>query len=106
MTHPCRHWNELADDVKDRWGQQNLLQQTQNISNNLLIKYAEHPHKVVNALIHAAMNTKPCIRYRPGLQSSLLFPMSLAPAWLADLLIKKLDQSSATPSGVHNQLHD
>ena len=70
-------WNVLADDVKDRWGEEHLNQQVTEVENNIFMKKAEDPAKVVQALKHAVMNTVPQIRYRPGWQSScVMFPLS------------------------------
>ncbi|UJR32206.1 hypothetical protein I4U23_019671 [Adineta vaga] len=100
-------WNGLTHDVQDRWGEQHLVKQMEEISNNFLIKYAENPKKVVNVLKHAVMNTQPCIRYRPGWQSSILmFALSRGPAWLADIIIEKLNTAAVNPSGLCTQLQD
>jgi 11-cis-retinol dehydrogenase len=102
-----RHlWKELTTDVQTRWGEEHLTQQIELLS-NVFIKYAENPTKVVHALKHAVMNTTPHIRYRPGWQSStLMFPLSRGPAWLADLIIKITGTVTIIPAGVRNQLND
>jgi len=61
---------------------------------------AENPKKVVNALKHALMNTVPCIRYRPGLQSLLVFPLSLTPARLTDRILALVTGAPKPPTGV------
>jgi NAD(P)-dependent dehydrogenase (short-subunit alcohol dehydrogenase family) len=97
-------WNKLTDDVKDRWGEEHLNKQIEQILNDIFIKHAENPQKVVKVLKHAVMNTAPHIRYRPGWQSSvIMFTLSRAPAWLADLIINKTNRV-AIPKGVVNQL--
>jgi NAD(P)-dependent dehydrogenase (short-subunit alcohol dehydrogenase family) len=99
-------WNGLDDDVKDRWGEEHLNQQIALLS-NFFIKQAENPRKVVLALTHAVMNTAPHIRYRPGWQSStVMFALSMVPAWFADFIIKITNTASAIPVGVRNQLKD
>ncbi|CAF1141167.1 unnamed protein product [Adineta steineri] len=99
-------WNELKNDVKDRWGEEHLVKQVEELSNNLLIKYAENPNKVINALKHAVMNTKPHIRYRPGWQSNVMFVLSQCPAWLVDFAINKFNTGGITPIGARSQLKD
>jgi hypothetical protein len=48
------------------------------------------------------MNTISCKRYRPGLQSPLLFPLSLAPIWLVDRILAMAIVTTNPPAGVHN----
>jgi hypothetical protein len=53
------------------------------------------------------MNTAPYIRYRPGIQSSLIFfPISMLPAGIADYLLRKLIKSTHIPASVQKQLQD
>ncbi|CAF4700092.1 unnamed protein product [Rotaria sp. Silwood1] len=69
------------------------------------INNAEDPMKMVQALQHAVMNTKPCIRYRPDLQAKLFFyPIFMLPVWLFDLPALKLVSSSLLSVGVKNQI--
>ncbi len=72
---------------------------------NLLEKRKqENPHKVVKVLRHAVMNTAPLIRYRPGWQSSLFFfPLSMLPAWIADYILIKSNNSKVDPAGLIEQ---
>lgn len=99
-------WNRMETDVQTRWGEEHLKQQVSLLSNPF-VKYAENPRKVVVALRHAVMNTVPCIRYRPGWQSSTaMFTLSQLPAWCADIVVKFVNTASAIPSGVRNQLQD
>ena len=99
-------WNSMSTDVQQRWGEEHLNQQIALLSNPL-IKYAENPRKVVKALTHAVMNSVPQIRYRPGWQSGvLLFGLSCAPAWFADIMVKLTNTAAISPAGVRNQLQD
>ncbi|CAF3561784.1 unnamed protein product [Rotaria sp. Silwood1] len=100
-------WNGLVDDVKDRWGEEFLDKQIQGILNDVFMKNAENPAKVVQALKHAVMNTAPRIRYRPGWQSScIMFPLSRGPAWLVDYLMIRPSLKGALPAGLRKQLTD
>jgi 11-cis-retinol dehydrogenase len=100
-------WNGLAKDVKDRWGEEHLIKQIEETIGNVFVKYAENPAKVVRALKHAVMNTAPCIRYRPGWQSSILmFTLSRGPAWVADFIISHASSTRSIPTGVRNQLKE
>ncbi|CAF0942669.1 unnamed protein product [Adineta steineri] len=100
-------WNGLSDDTKERWGEHNLKQQIQEVLNNIFMKKAENPAKVVQALKHAVMNTVPKIRYRPGWQSSyVMFPISRGPAWLADMLMIRPSLKGIPPAGVSKQIKD
>jgi len=100
-------WNGLADEVKDRWGEELLDKQIQEILNDPFMKNAEDPAKVVQALKHAVMNTVPRIRYRPGWQSSyIMFPMSRGPAWLVDLLMIRPSLRGVLPAGLSKQLNE
>jgi NAD(P)-dependent dehydrogenase (short-subunit alcohol dehydrogenase family) len=98
-------WNGLPDDVKERWGEEQLDKQIREIENNPFMKHAENPAKVVQVLKHAVMNTVPRIRYRPGWQSSfVMFPMSRGPAWLVDFLMIRPSLKGVPPAGVRKQL--
>ncbi|CAF0836538.1 unnamed protein product [Adineta steineri] len=100
-------WNGLSDDTKERWGEHNLKQQIQEVLNNIFMKRAENPAKVVQALKHAVMNTVPQIRYRPGWQSSyVMFPISRGPAWLADMLMIRPSLKGTPPAGISKQIKD
>ncbi|CAF2867895.1 unnamed protein product [Rotaria sp. Silwood2] len=100
-------WSQLSSDVKERWGEDFLKAGFDTIKHNPLYKYAENPMKVVRNLQHAVMNTVPCIRYRPGWQSSLVFfPISHLPTWIVDWIFSKLDKSPHAPAGVSQQLKD
>ena len=98
-------WNGLPPDVRERWGDDFLNDLIEKvIIKSPFINNAEDPMKVVLALRHAVMNTRPCIRYLPDWQAKLLFyPASMLPAWLLDLLITKLASSSIPPAGIKNQ---
>ncbi|CAF3224573.1 unnamed protein product [Rotaria sp. Silwood2] len=66
-------WNELSNDIQERWGNgflNSLI--TQGISSPI-IKHPDDPKTVVRAVQHAVMNINPCIRYRPGWQAKLFF---------------------------------
>ena len=99
-------WNGITNDVKDRWGEEHFNTQVEETLNNIFIKFAENPKKVVKALKHAVMNTTPHIRYRPGWQSStLMFALSRSPAWFADFIIKIGSKANVPPAGVRYQLN-
>ncbi|CAF0749878.1 unnamed protein product [Rotaria sp. Silwood1] len=98
-------WNTLPNDVQDRWGKEYLKNLMDKRLNNIFIHFAENPIKVVQAIQHAVSNTKPCIRYKPGWQSGLIFfPLSIIPAWITDLLMDKGRGRNVTPAGVFKQL--
>ncbi|UJR14372.1 hypothetical protein I4U23_001368 [Adineta vaga] len=101
-------WNGLETEKRENWGEDffnDLLDKS--IKNNICIKNAEDPMKVVRALQHAVMNSKPHIRYRPDLQGKFLFqPLSMLPTWLTDLLMFKLLNTSIPPAGIRNQIKD
>ncbi|CAF1641263.1 unnamed protein product [Didymodactylos carnosus] len=100
-------WSGLSADIKDRWDEGFLEDLMKKRLNNVFIRYAENPIKVVHAVRHAVSNTVPHIRYRPGWQSSLLFfPLSMGPAWLADLFIDKSRGPSVLPAGVRTQIKE
>jgi NAD(P)-dependent dehydrogenase (short-subunit alcohol dehydrogenase family) len=100
-------WNGLADEVKERWGEELLNSRIQDIRNDPFMKRAEDPVKVVQAVKHAVMNTVPRIRYRPGWQSSyIMFPMSRGPAWLTDFLMTRKSLTGVPPAGVSKQRNE
>jgi 11-cis-retinol dehydrogenase len=100
-------WLTFTKDAQTRWGEDFLKEHYDRRSKNIFINNAEDPMKVVRALQHAVMNTNPHIRYRPGWQSSLIFfPLSMMPAWLADLIFIKLNKTTLFPAGVDKQLKD
>ncbi|CAF1406551.1 unnamed protein product [Adineta ricciae] len=101
-------WNKLEPKKRENWGEEffnDLVDKS--VRQNLCIKLAEDPMKVVRALQHAVMNSKPYIRYRPDLQGKFLFqPLSMLPSWLTDFLMMKMLSTPIQPVGVHNQLKD
>jgi NAD(P)-dependent dehydrogenase (short-subunit alcohol dehydrogenase family) len=99
-------WNGLPSDIRQRWGEDFLNDCIEkSVTKSPFINNAEDPMKVVRALQHAVMNTKPRIRYRPDWQGKLIFyPASMLPAWLTDLIIFKLSCPSIPPAGVSNQI--
>ncbi|UJR32212.1 hypothetical protein I4U23_019677 [Adineta vaga] len=99
-------WNELSTDVKQRWGEDFYKYSVQHFVSHGLMKRAENPKKVINALKHAVMNTKPWTRYRPGLQSPLFFPLSLGPTWLVDPILAIALRSPNPPTGLRYQMQN
>ncbi|CAF3866853.1 unnamed protein product [Rotaria sp. Silwood1] len=103
-THEVRM--QMPIGVQERWGEDFLRCHFDKISNNIFIKLAEDPMKVVRALQHAVTSTAPRIRYRPGWQSKFLyFPLSIIPAWLSDLYFVKTRALPVLPAGINKQLH-
>jgi 11-cis-retinol dehydrogenase len=99
-----KFWNESSIDVQERWGEDFLNVQSKKLSASLFYRHAENPDKVVQALQHAVLNSKPEIRYRPGWQSKLFFlPLSMAPAWLADFIINRTTNAGVNPASVRKQ---
>ncbi|CAF3707749.1 unnamed protein product [Rotaria sp. Silwood1] len=73
--------------------------------NNAIMKMAENPNEVIEALQHAVMNTRSKVRYRPGWQSSLLFfPLSMCPVWLVDFLMDMGHDKRVISADVRKQL--
>ncbi|CAF3952888.1 unnamed protein product [Rotaria sordida] len=100
-------WNRVSSDVQERWGENFLKTKFDIEKTNPFVKYAEDPMKVVRALQHAVMNTVPCIRYRPGLQSSIIFfPLSRLPDWILDRTLMIVENLHAIPANVSKQLTD
>jgi NAD(P)-dependent dehydrogenase (short-subunit alcohol dehydrogenase family) len=100
-------WSTLPNDVQERWGEDFLKAQQDEARENIFLKYAEDPIKVVRALQHAVMNTTPQIRYRPGWQSGVvLFPLSMLPAGITDSLLSNLVKSKLLPASVAKQRQD
>ena len=98
-------WNELSFDVKERWGEHYFNDLIGKRNNSLLISLAENPIKVVQSIQHAVSNTAPRIRYRPGWQSNwLVFPISMIPTWMTDVIIEKVRGKTVIPAGVNKQL--
>ncbi|CAF3860121.1 unnamed protein product [Rotaria sp. Silwood1] len=101
-------WNGLSSDVQKRWGEDffnDLLKRA--VINNLLFNYADDPMKVVRALRHAVMNSKPRIRYHPDWYAKIFFyPISMLPAWLVDFFTSQFMSLSFLPADVKNQIKD
>ena len=96
-------WNELPIDVQERWGINYLNNIITKAINSPFMINADNPSKVVRAIQHAVMNTKPRIRYRSGWQGKLIFfVLYLSPTWLSDKLLAKA--LNFVPSGVRHQL--
>jgi len=97
-------WNKLSTDTQERWGEDFLKVQIKKLAENFLYRHAEDPNKVVQALQHAVINSKPEIRYRPGWQSKFFFfPLSMGPAWLADFVLIRASNSGVIPADVRKQ---
>lgn len=97
-------WSKLDEDTKARWGEDFFHDFINYFDVNPFIVNAENPQKVVKALRHAVMNTAPLIHYRPGWQSSLFFfPVSMLPAWLADIILIKTRGENVLPAGLVKQ---
>jgi 11-cis-retinol dehydrogenase len=100
-------WNGLSADVQSRWGEDFLNDRLKNWNSNVFVQNAENPEKVVVSIQHAVTNTAPRIRYRPGWQSKFyFFPLSMIPAWLADLVMAKISGAGVFPAGVHKQFKE
>ncbi|CAF1601379.1 unnamed protein product [Rotaria magnacalcarata] len=99
-------WNELSSDVRNRWGDDFVNDLVdKSITKSPFINNAENPMKVIRALRHAVMNSKPRIRYLPDWQAKLFFyPVSMLPSWLFDIIIMKLASPSIVPAGIKNQI--
>ena len=92
--------DHVSNDVKERWGEA-YFSDWLTEGTKMAAQTADDPIKAVRAVCHAVTSSKPRIRYRPGWQSSLFcFPLSMAPAWLVDLLIRLGQRKMALPSGV------
>ena len=99
-----KFWDQSSTDVQERWGEDFLKIQTVKSSKNFLYRHAENPEKVIQALKHAVINSKPEIRYRPGWQSKFIFfPLSMLPSWLADYVLIGGLSSSILPAGLRKQ---
>jgi short-subunit dehydrogenase len=102
--HMNKFWSALSIDVQERWGEDFLKVQTKKLSENFLYRHAENPEKVVQVLQHAVNNSKPEIRYRPGWQSKLFFfPLSMVPAWLADIILNRATNSNVIPADLRKE---
>ena len=100
-------WSTIASDAQTRWGKEFYQAKYGGTADSVFIKKAEDPSKVVHALEHAVMNSKPQIRYRPGWQSSLIFfPLSMLPAWLVDWTLIQLTKGIVVPAGVSRQMQE
>ena len=96
---------QLSSDVRERWGDEFFKCYFNRVKDNVLLKLAEDPIKVVQALQHSVTSTAPCIRYRPGWQSAFVyFPLSMIPAWLTDLFYAKTRSLPVQPAGISKQL--
>jgi retinol dehydrogenase-16 len=96
---------QLSVDARERWGEEFITSYFEKLKNNILVKFAEDPNKVVRALQHAVTNTAPCIRYRPGWQSKFVyFPLACLPTWLADAYFVKTRALPVQPVGIKKQL--
>ena len=97
-------WNNLPNDVQERWGEDFLQVQARMLSQNFLYRRAEDPQKVVRALQHAVSNSKPETRYRPGWQSKFIFlPISVLPTWLADKIMSGTINAGLLPADLRKQ---
>lgn len=98
------YWKTLDEQIQQRWGKDFLFHRLEKSKNNFFFRYAENPRKVIDALEHSVMNTKPRIRYRPGWQSSFVFfPISMLPSFLADYFYYILINTKQRPQSVEQQ---
>ena len=81
-------WTDRVNtETKERWGEAYFSDWLKQ-GTEMAAQTADDPIKVVRAVCHAVMSSKPRIRYRPGWQSALFcFPLSIAPTWIVDFLI-------------------
>ncbi|UJR36666.1 hypothetical protein I4U23_029383 [Adineta vaga] len=105
LDHKHRElWSEADNETKSRWGDEFFESYTESFQKNPFILNAENPMKVVKSLRHAVTNSVPLIRYRPGWQAKFLFfPLSMLPAWIADLFLKKTRKVTILPAGILEQ---
>ncbi|CAF1453036.1 unnamed protein product [Adineta ricciae] len=97
----------LSNDAQQRWGEPYVKSYHTKLDNKELTKTAEDPIKVVQALQHAVMNSAPEIRYRPGIQSSLIFfPLSMLPAAFVDYIVGNMRSGGIVPASVQSQIRD
>ncbi|CAF4107323.1 unnamed protein product [Adineta steineri] len=98
-------WSGVDEDTKARWGNEYFNSYLDVLKKDFFLLNAENPAKVVKALRHAVTNTCPRLRYRPGWQSSLvLFPLSMLPAWIADVIVAKKRGGTISPAGIMEQI--
>ncbi|CAF0872078.1 unnamed protein product [Rotaria sp. Silwood1] len=96
-------WNGLPTDVQERWGISYLNSIITKAINSPFMINADDPSRVVRAIQHAVMNSKPHIRYRPGWQGKVIFYLLyLSPTWFSDKLLSKV--FNFIPNGVQHQL--
>jgi 11-cis-retinol dehydrogenase len=96
---------QLTADARERWGDEFFTCYFNKMKDNILVKFTEDPIKVVRVLQHAVTSTAPRIRYRPGWQSKFVyFPLSIIPAWLADVYYVKTRTLPVQPASVSKQL--
>lgn len=96
-------WNGLSIDVQERWGINYLNDIIKTAVNSQFMIHADNPARVVAAIKHAVMNSKPRIHYRPGWQAKVIFYiLYLFPTWFSDKLLAKV--LNFVPSGVQHQL--
>ncbi|CAF1192533.1 unnamed protein product [Adineta ricciae] len=97
-------FTQWSPGAKERWGEEYCKSYLKKMAENPLLRNAEDPIKVVRALEHAVSSTVPCIRYKPGWQSKFVYyPLSLLPAWLADMYFVKTRVLDVAPVGMKNQ---
>ena len=96
-------WNGLTIDVQERWGVEYLNSIIQQAITSAFVIHADDPSRVVGAIEHAVMSTRPRLYYRPGWQAKLFFfVLYLSPTWLSDRLIATV--FNFIPRGVEHQL--
>ena len=99
------YWKTLSDEIQQRWGKDFLSRRFNKSKTNIFLKYAEDPIKVINALQHSVINSKPHIRYRPGWQSSFIFfPISIFPSFISDYFYHILINTKELPQSVDQQI--
>ena len=95
--------NHIDEPTKERWGEAYFSDWLRE-GTKLATQTADDPKKVVDAVCHAMLSSKPRIRYRPGWQSSLFcFPLSMIPASVTDFLIDLGQRKLARPTNVLNR---
>jgi len=78
-------WDNQTKEVREAYGEEFINRILKSIDK--VSKVAGNPKKVVNAYLHAALSTRPQLRYLVGLDAKIMATIALLPTYMADFLV-------------------
>jgi len=78
-------WENQTQEVHEVYGE-DFISRILNETDDVMAKVAGNPKHVVDAYLHAALSTRPQLRYLVGLDAKFMATFSLLPTYVADFV--------------------